>query len=59
MSNKPSTTVTLSAVLLLALILAVVVTLAISVSVLPAAPGAATPTWPQGIDLPDKLPRLP
>jgi len=48
-----------SLVLIVAVIVAIFVTLAISVSLLPPAPTAPTPTWPAGIDLPDKLPRLP
>ncbi len=59
MANKSLSAVGGSAVLLITLILAVVLTLAIAVTVLPPAPGAPTPTWPQGIDLPDKLPRIP
>lgn len=49
----------LTVALIGALLIAVIVTAAVALSVLPAAPGAPTPTWPQGIDLPDKLPRLP
>ncbi len=30
-----------------------------SFRLLPAAPIAPTPTWPLGIELPDKLPRIP
>ena len=30
-----------------------------SISMLPAAPTAPTPTWPEGIDLPNKLPHIP
>jgi hypothetical protein len=46
-------------VLIVAVVVAVAVTLALTVSLLPPAPTAPTPTWPAGIDLPDKLPRLP
>ena len=57
-THKSAAAVSGSAVLLLTLIVAVALTLAIALSVLPAAPGAPTPTWPSGIDLPDKLPRV-
>ncbi|MFN8420393.1 MAG: hypothetical protein U0528_14305 [Anaerolineae bacterium] len=33
--------------------------LILSFEMLPAAPGAPTPTFPMGIDLPEKLPRIP
>lgn len=39
--------------------LLLILTLALSVSLLPAAPFAPTPTFPKGIDLPDQLPRIP
>lgn len=42
-----------------ALLLGAVLVLAAALIVLPAPPGQATPTWPAGIELPDKLPRLP
>lgn len=47
--------------LLLAIITTLVIGLAliVSISILPAAPTAPTPTWPMGIDLPDKLPHIP
>lgn len=45
--------------LIVAVLVAVIVTVALSVNLLPPAPMAATATWPAGIDLPDKLPRLP
>ena len=48
-----------NALLILAALLVVVLTILTSVSLLPAAPIAPTPTWPQGIDLPNKLPRIP
>ncbi|MHB8626832.1 MAG: hypothetical protein ACYDBJ_16195 [Aggregatilineales bacterium] len=48
-----------SLVLVVAVLIAVAVTLILSVSLLPPAPLAPTPTWPQGIDLPNKLPHLP
>ena len=41
-----------------AVILAVLV-LVLSMDMLPAAPTSPTPTWPMGIDLPEKLPRIP
>ncbi len=46
-------------ILIGALLLALSLALLVSVSLLPPPPTAPTPTWPQGIDLPDKLPRLP
>ena len=48
-----------SLVLIFVVVVAVAIILALSVSLLPPAPTAPTPTWPAGIDLPDKLPRLP
>ena len=39
--------------------LAMLIVIGFSVSVLPVAPTAPTPTWPEGISLPDKLPRIP
>jgi hypothetical protein len=48
-----------SLVLIVAVLIAVAVTLVMSVGLLPPAPIAPTPTWPAGIDLPDKLPHLP
>ncbi len=44
----------ISAALLIGLL-----TVLASFSLLPAAPTAPTPTWPLGIELPDKLPRIP
>ncbi|MBX3081401.1 MAG: hypothetical protein KF716_07170 [Anaerolineae bacterium] len=41
-----------------AIILAAMVLL-LSMDMLPAAPTSPTPTWPMGIDLPEKLPRIP
>ena len=41
-----------------AVILAAMVWL-LSMEMLPAAPTSPTPTWPMGIDLPEKLPRIP
>jgi len=40
-------------------VLLILAAMALSVSLLPPAPIAPTPTWPLGIDLPDKLPRIP
>lgn len=40
---------------LLGVLLAVI---SFSVELLPSAPSAPTPTWPQGISLPNKLPRI-
>ena len=48
-----------NALLIAAALLVALLTLLTSVSLLPAAPGAPTPTWPQGIELPNKLPRIP
>ena len=42
-----------TAVLLAALVLL------LAMDILPAAPTSPTPTWPRGIDLPEKLPRIP
>lgn len=44
---------------LLAALIVMLMVVVISVSLLPPAPVAPTPTWPRGIDLPDKLPRIP
>jgi hypothetical protein len=41
-----------------AVILAAMVLL-LSMEMLPAAPTSPTATWPKGIDLPEKLPRIP
>lgn len=43
----------------LAVLLVAALTLLISFDMLPAAPAAPTPTFPKGIDLPDRLPRIP
>ncbi len=43
----------------LAAFIVVVIALFVSFTLLPPAPPAPTPTWPRGIDLPDKLPRIP
>jgi hypothetical protein len=48
-----------NALLILSALLIGALTLLASVSLLPAAPIAPTPTWPQGIELPNKLPRIP
>ena len=53
-SNRSAQAFIIGAMLLLAVALLIV----LSVDLLPAPPAAATPTWPSGIDLPDKLPRL-
>jgi hypothetical protein len=42
-----------------ALCLAALLMLSLSFDLLPPPPQPATPTWPQGITLPDKLPRIP
>jgi hypothetical protein len=47
------------ALFFLAIVLIVLMTILMSFSILPAAPVAPTPTWPLGIDLPNKLPRIP
>jgi hypothetical protein len=44
--------------LIVAALLIGIMTLLASFTLLPAAPIAPTPTWPLGIDLPDKLPRI-
>jgi hypothetical protein len=56
MSNRSSNAQSL--VLIVVVLVAVAITLALSVNLLPSAPIAPTPTWPQGIDLPNKLPHL-
>jgi predicted MFS family arabinose efflux permease len=43
----------------LAALIVVMMALFVSFTLLPPAPTAPTPTWPQGVDLPDKLPRIP
>jgi hypothetical protein len=40
-------------------LIVVTMVLLMAVTLLPPAPFAPTPTWPLGIDLPDKLPRIP
>ncbi len=45
--------------LIAAALLIGLLTVLASFRLLPAAPIAPTPTWPLGIDLPDKLPRIP
>jgi hypothetical protein len=42
-----------------AAVIVVVMVLLLAVDLLPSAPRFPTPTWPLGIDLPDKLPRIP
>jgi len=42
----------------IAVVLAMLIAIGFSVSVLPAAPLGPTPTWAEGINLPDKLPRI-
>jgi hypothetical protein len=49
----------LSLALLTAAVLVVALALLLAVNLLPPAPLAPTPTWPLGIDLPEKLPRIP
>jgi hypothetical protein len=44
---------------IVALILIVVMTLFAAMDLLPAAPFAPTPTPPLGLELPEKLPRIP
>ena len=46
-------------IVIFVIVVAAILVLGVSVSILPAAPIGPTPTWPQGIDLPDKLPHLP
>jgi hypothetical protein len=36
-----------------------ILTFSLAIELLPAAPGAPTPTLPKGLDLPDQLPRIP
>jgi hypothetical protein len=45
--------------LVLAALIVIAMTLLTSFTLLPPAPIAPTPTWPLGIELPDKLPRIP
>jgi len=56
MSEKTRALQTILIATAVALIAALV--LSASFALLPAPPRAATPTWPQGIQLPDKLPRI-
>ena len=51
--------VVVNLLLLLTIFLVILMTLLTSYILLPPAPVAPTPTWPLGIDLPDKLPRIP
>jgi hypothetical protein len=44
---------------LVAAVIIVVMALLLSIDLLPPAPRSPTPTWPLGIDLPEKLPRIP
>jgi hypothetical protein len=44
--------------LIVAALLIGIMALLASFTLLPAAPIAPTPTWPLGIELPDKLPRI-
>jgi hypothetical protein len=46
-------------VLACAAAIAVLLVLLMAFTLLPPAPIAPTPTWPLGIDLPEKLPRIP
>ncbi len=48
-----------NALLISAALLIGLLTVLASFRLLPAAPIAPTPTWPLGIELPDKLPRIP
>ncbi len=48
----------LNVLLIVAALLIGIMTLLASFTLLPAAPIAPTPTWPLGIELPDKLPRI-
>lgn len=57
--NNPNRMVSVSLLLIVAaLIVAGLLVVSVSVALLPPPPAAATPTWPQGITLPDKLPRF-
>lgn len=42
-----------------AAVIVVAMALVMSITLLPPPPLAPTPTWPLGVDLPDKLPRIP
>ena len=44
--------------LIVAVLLVVMMSLIMSVSILPAAPIAPTPTWPLGVELPNTLHRI-
>jgi hypothetical protein len=48
-----------SLLLILAALLLAILTFSTAFTLLPPAPIAPTPTWPLGIELPDKLPRIP
>ncbi len=52
-------TLTTNILLIGAALLIGLMTVLASVRLLPAAPVAPTPTWPLGIELPNKLPRIP
>lgn len=47
-----------SLVLAIVIVLTLSAVLIYSVDLLPPAPHLPTPTWPQGIELPDKLPHI-
>ena len=44
--------------LIAAIVIVALMTLLTSYTLLPPAPFAPTPTWPLGVELPDKLPRI-
>jgi hypothetical protein len=46
-------------VLIVALLIAALLALSVALTLLPPPPLAPTPTFPLGIDLPEKLPRIP
>jgi hypothetical protein len=48
-----------NALLIIAALIVIVMTLLTSFTLLPPAPIGPTPTWPLGIELPVKLPRIP
>jgi hypothetical protein len=48
-----------SAALIAAILLAALIALGTALALLPPPPLAPTPTFPLGIDLPEKLPRIP
>lgn len=45
--------------LLATIVIVVLLALLMAFTLLPPPPLSPTPTWPLGIDLPDKLPRIP